>query len=761
MRQLYLVVCLLIACIQLNAQSDAFTNWSAQARMRPASILSERDSVNYEKIQWQEVLQDRSYFSAAYVGPKGEHKLIYSQEPLHFLDDSGHMQKIDSLHPSRFYEDGSFGLLIFGKEAIRIGRHSYVNDVLYAKELTRQGKILLARNSQQHLDQQVILKSTKIVFNYRLTEKPSCVATNYILSESLELPPTWKVNAHSIVDGTGQQMASFGEVWCYDAAGASALGQLVLKSDRVELLLPNQWLQAAERSYPVIIDPLIAGTMSTWTGGQMPSCFIPAYNKDSIQVTIPGGISLTGLYVDASFYADPFSFATMAQGAMYFSTSCGASQIFTVTGSTATLPGTAYLDSFNLMNPLSCCYQESCNPIQFWVRMHLGRNANGSGCNTSYIRYDPFTTTWPFQVIVYGRSPESYGNLWYTSQTPICSNTCSINATAYARYGVAPYTFSHPWTNDVTTTGQNVGCSAGATNHIFQLTLPNCPIYCDSTYDTLSIPPPIIVDACGTYITAIPAASKPLKAAIAPDLVYDSVVCDGNGYLIQNEPCISDGVTHFMNTTSSGFGSVSGNIANTSDSIVHLNYSFYAERLGCISDTITATISIVPNPHALISMNPNPVVVTESALISSASSSVAGIGSQVWSTADSSWQAVGFQVAYDIPGSYPFCLLVSDLAGCIDSSCANLLVVPASIENINVITPNGDGLNDTLAFQYLEFYPQSQLTVLNRWGVVVYEASPYTNNWSGGQLVEGTYFYNLKIPELNQTLQSFFQIERK
>ena len=47
----------------------------------------------------------------------------------------------------------------------------------------------------------------------------------------------------------------------------------------------------------------------------------------------------------------------------------------------------------------------------------------------------------------------------------------------------------------------------------------------------------------------------------------------------------------------------------------------------------------------------------------------------------------------------------------------------------------------------LEFYPNSKLEVFNRWGTSVYESDNYRNDWKGGDLSDGVYFYVLKIPE--------------
>lgn len=77
------------------------------------------------------------------------------------------------------------------------------------------------------------------------------------------------------------------------------------------------------------------------------------------------------------------------------------------------------------------------------------------------------------------------------------------------------------------------------------------------------------------------------------------------------------------------------------------------------------------------------------------------------------------------------------------------LVIP------NAFTPNGDGWNDQFVIQGLDDYPDNSFRVFNRWGSVVFEATPYNNDWDGttnnsalriaGKMaVDGTYFYIFK-----------------
>ena len=71
----------------------------------------------------------------------------------------------------------------------------------------------------------------------------------------------------------------------------------------------------------------------------------------------------------------------------------------------------------------------------------------------------------------------------------------------------------------------------------------------------------------------------------------------------------------------------------------------------------------------------------------------------------------------------------------------------------DVITPNGDGINDILVlpeFEEDELIPDSYIRIFNRWGQLVYQTDNYSNNWRGHldgdtskPLPEGIYYYHL------------------
>lgn len=82
--------------------------------------------------------------------------------------------------------------------------------------------------------------------------------------------------------------------------------------------------------------------------------------------------------------------------------------------------------------------------------------------------------------------------------------------------------------------------------------------------------------------------------------------------------------------------------------------------------------------------------------------------------------------------------------GCIDTVIIPVNVTEFELTTYNVFTPNGDGINDTYEIPNLDRYISNQFIVFNRWGQRVFEAKNYHNEWDGGNLPDGVYFYVLK-----------------
>jgi len=94
------------------------------------------------------------------------------------------------------------------------------------------------------------------------------------------------------------------------------------------------------------------------------------------------------------------------------------------------------------------------------------------------------------------------------------------------------------------------------------------------------------------------------------------------------------------------------------------------------------------------------------------------------------------QSTVDIKGKQPDPILANNVAQAVQQ--VNPLIIP------NVFTPNGDGVNDYFFIPGLDTYSENEITIINRWGNVVYEKKNYQGDWTGNGLPEGTYYYVLR-----------------
>ncbi|MFN7118063.1 MAG: gliding motility-associated C-terminal domain-containing protein [Saprospiraceae bacterium] len=86
----------------------------------------------------------------------------------------------------------------------------------------------------------------------------------------------------------------------------------------------------------------------------------------------------------------------------------------------------------------------------------------------------------------------------------------------------------------------------------------------------------------------------------------------------------------------------------------------------------------------------------------------------------------------------------------------------------SIITPNGDGINDLFVIPCFiddTNYPNSQISIFNRWGDEVYRSEiPYRNTWdgtfNGENLPVGTYFYIVNLGDGSEAKTGFVMIQR-
>ena len=83
----------------------------------------------------------------------------------------------------------------------------------------------------------------------------------------------------------------------------------------------------------------------------------------------------------------------------------------------------------------------------------------------------------------------------------------------------------------------------------------------------------------------------------------------------------------------------------------------------------------------------------------------------------------------------------------------------------NILTPNGDGKNDTWKVPNIELYTQNEVTVFNKIGEVVYTQKNYQQDWDGTfngvPLKSGTYYYQITLGPAEKPLKGYITLIRR
>jgi large repetitive protein len=107
----------------------------------------------------------------------------------------------------------------------------------------------------------------------------------------------------------------------------------------------------------------------------------------------------------------------------------------------------------------------------------------------------------------------------------------------------------------------------------------------------------------------------------------------------------------------------------------------------------------------------------------------------------------------------------TDASGCTSTDTV-VVNVATELSNVlrlsEVITPNGDGLNDVLYIDGIEAFPENTLIVFNRWGQELLQRRNYRNDWDGTiegrNLPTGTYFIVLRVRESSRPFRGAFSV---
>ena len=103
-----------------------------------------------------------------------------------------------------------------------------------------------------------------------------------------------------------------------------------------------------------------------------------------------------------------------------------------------------------------------------------------------------------------------------------------------------------------------------------------------------------------------------------------------------------------------------------------------------------------------------------------------------------------------------YTVTVTSAAGCTSTRQITLTTTEdiRQLTGTNIVTPNGDGVNDYLIIRNVDLYPDNELEIFDRGGRKIYTKKGYQNEWNGMlngvPLAEGTYYYIINFKNVGK-----------
>ncbi|MGZ4060464.1 MAG: T9SS type B sorting domain-containing protein, partial [Bacteroidia bacterium] len=660
--------------------------------------------------------------------------------------------------PTYLNSDGSTELT--SKESkIKFNFNCRINDhQLNLSDYTVGEDGMYVNNAIPHVDKKIIFNENRIETDYIIKSPVTNAEEDLVISENIFLPEGYTIKKNTaegnlnyptdeyvVFSADDKEEARFKMPVFYDANKTFLTGKYeLIKQDEgyiLQFTVPHKWLNDPKRIYPVTIDPVVTGPTSNYPATYLGSCVMPAYMSDSMIVTIPANITITNFFVTDSYYADAIAGCFYSQGSMYLSTHCGNTPNYTVASPAGDSSGYAYLNHADLKSFLTCCFTPSCSVQTFELAHHIGRTtAYGPGCNQLYIYYSPFSP-YPFSAYIVGNTVETAQTQWSLFPVSVCSDSCKVFLKATTKYGVPPYTMTHPWAAGPVIYGTAVGACNSIGTDTIALTIPGCPTTCGTT-QTLSVPPPVIVDVCGNAVAGL----SPKNITVKPVPVVaaaSSEICAGTPININVSSCVPGSTFAWTADDGiSGTGNINDNVSNSGTTPVTINYSVTPIANGCVGQTTTVQGVVYPNPIITASMD------TTVQRGTSVQLNATGGVSYVWhpntglncSTCANPVATPDQTTTYLVTGTNGY--------GCESNDTVTVDVIQGDEELFipNSFTPDGNNLND-IFYVYGSSILSVEIRIYDRWGELVYHGTDQYKGWDGkfhGNFVqEGVYVYKV------------------
>jgi len=487
-----------------------------------------------------------------------------------------------------------------------------------------------------------------------------------------------------------------------------AIGYQIIKTESGYILrmrVSTKWLVAAERQYPVVIDPTLIGE-AIYTSGDIGFefdgiCWNEAdYCDYTLDITVPGKTTLTDAYFDGTYYSQNFGcfFVTdclMSEAAFRILGICDDSpapgSFWTCLPPVGDSSGTCYGVDLNMFNTIACIAPQ-CADYEFTFEMRTWHCSCTQPPCSILCHFMP-SGSWVITIEGETVVEDPIESTAYPDFVICEGDTIDLFADGY--WGVPPYTYEwlpggvvepihEVWPTTTTTYTAVIHDFCDVTDTVTQTVIVN--------------PPPIVdigpFEAC--YFTTITAPAG-----------YSSYV-----WTDETDSLLGTGSSLYVDSTG-------------------IYYVTVIDINGCEGKSEPTEVFIYEAP--IINAIPDTVFVNDGALALLEAEIITGSDVTFsWTPADVvNCPSCPITLAFSVGEDNTF-YVTGEENGCI-SEPDSIVVIMTESELIipSAFTPNGDGLNDEFHILNPIFYPVFSFVIYNRWGQEVFATSDVLKGWNG------------------------------
>lgn len=231
--------------------------------------------------------------------------------------------------------------------------------------------------------------------------------------------------------------------------------------------------------------------------------------------------------------------------------------------------------------------------------------------------------------------------------------------------------------------------------------------------------------------------------ALTANAGSNTSVCEGDSVQLGGNPAATGGTPPYMYSWQPANGLSSSNSSNPNASPV---------STATYSLTVTDSTGTTSTGAITVTVHPKPIVVTgpDQTIQQGGNTTLqaSGATNYFWYPTQGLVNQNTATPTAEPGSSTTYCVAGMNSRGCTNYDCTIIYVIPSdTIVQYNAFTPNGDGNNDFFYLGNIQKFSENKIEIYNRNGKLVYNASPYRNDWDGKidgvELPCATYYYVL------------------